>query len=452
MPNFAVDGLVSGLDTTSLINQLMQIEAAPQSLLKSKSSETSKLVSALQSLNSKVASLSTAAAAAAELAAWSLHSVKSSSDAVAATTTADAQPSSLAFRVKQLAAGQVSLVEASAFDVAVSQTLTITTGGGSSKTFTADSGSLDAVAQAINASGVGVTAVVVRAKASDGVTREYLQMSGASGASNAFTVRNDSTGTVVTSPESAAKGARDAEIELWGSGLTATSTTNTFSEVFSGVEFTVSAETQDGAPDIVLTVESDQKGRGKVAGDLVASITAVLDEISSASKATTRTETDGRSVVTGGLLSGDSAVRFLSDNIRSAVSNPVGGRSPSDVGISFDRYGVLSFDDEKFTKAMADDPGGTEAMMATIAGRVAAVAQGASDSIDGSLTMKIKSQQGLVSDLGRQIEDWDRRLEIRRAGLLRTYSALEVTLGQLQSQQSWLAGQLATLPQVSAGK
>jgi flagellar hook-associated protein 2 len=98
---------------------------------------------------------------------------------------------------------------------------------------------------------------------------------------------------------------------------------------------------------------------------------------------------------------------------------------------------------------MADDPAGTEAMMTAIAQRVAGVADDASDSIDGSLTMKIKTQEGVVSDLGRQIEDWDRRLEIRRAGLLRTYSALEVTLGQLQSQQSWLAGQLATLPQTS---
>ena len=36
MAEWLVDGLVSGLDTTSLINSLMQVEAIPQTLLKNK--------------------------------------------------------------------------------------------------------------------------------------------------------------------------------------------------------------------------------------------------------------------------------------------------------------------------------------------------------------------------------------------------------------------------------
>ena len=39
----------------------------------------------------------------------------------------------------------------------------------------------------------------------------------------------------------------------------------------------------------------------------------------------------------------------------------------------------------------------------------------------------------------------------RRATLEKTYAALEVALGKLQSQSSWLAGQLASLPQMSSG-
>ena len=36
MGSMGIDGIVSGLDTTSLINSLMQVEAMPQTLLKQK--------------------------------------------------------------------------------------------------------------------------------------------------------------------------------------------------------------------------------------------------------------------------------------------------------------------------------------------------------------------------------------------------------------------------------
>ena len=53
----AVDGLISGLDTTSLINSLMQAEAIPQTLLKSKVTDSTTYITAMQALNSKIAAL-----------------------------------------------------------------------------------------------------------------------------------------------------------------------------------------------------------------------------------------------------------------------------------------------------------------------------------------------------------------------------------------------------------
>ena len=43
------------------------------------------------------------------------------------------------------------------------------------------------------------------------------------------------------------------------------------------------------------------------------------------------------------------------------------------------------------------------------------------------------------------IANWDLRLAQRRTTLERQYSALEVALGQLQSQSTWLASQLSSL-------
>ncbi|WP_284328131.1 flagellar cap protein FliD N-terminal domain-containing protein [Demequina litorisediminis] len=65
MATLGIDGLASGLDTTAIITQLMQIEAAPQTLLKSKQTTTQNVVTALQAINTKVKSLAEAAASAA---------------------------------------------------------------------------------------------------------------------------------------------------------------------------------------------------------------------------------------------------------------------------------------------------------------------------------------------------------------------------------------------------
>ena len=78
--SMAIDGLVSGLDTTSLINSLMQVDAVPQTLLKNKVTATQSMVTALQGLNSKVADLATLAGKTGRPARWTSIRRRASSD------------------------------------------------------------------------------------------------------------------------------------------------------------------------------------------------------------------------------------------------------------------------------------------------------------------------------------------------------------------------------------
>ncbi|WP_226925450.1 flagellar filament capping protein FliD [Georgenia thermotolerans] len=482
----AIDGLISGLNTTELINNLLKIEAAPQVLLQRNSAETSTLVSALQALNTKVASLGTNAAHSAKATSWEVSKVTSSSSAATAAVSAGAASASLEFSVDRLSAGQVSMVNLSGAGLGTPPTLTVVRDG---KVYTVDAtGNLDDIAKAINAAKeLGLSAVKVRvSNGTNGGEPEYrLQLSGISGQQNAFDVyagdavelgviTDDGEGTVTENVGAAAVrlahgtdpgtddpakplvSAQDAQITLWPSAGASdpaqlTSATNTFAGVMTGVDATVSATTSAGSP-VVLTVSPDADAMRKLVSDVIGSVGVVLSEISSRTASTTSTGADGRTVVTGGLFSGDSAVRGLADSVRSAASYPVDGRSPSEIGINIDRYGAITFDQAAFDAAMAKDPDGTQKMAMAIAERVAKVAEAASDPIDGTLTLKVTAQEDMVKDLGRQIADWDRRLELRREGLQRTYSALEVALSRMQSQQSWLAGQLATLPQTNASR
>ncbi|WP_427133805.1 flagellar cap protein FliD N-terminal domain-containing protein [Pseudarthrobacter sp. S9] len=105
----SLDGLASGLDTTSLISLLTQVEAFPQTQLKNKAFDVQSMVSALQGLNSKVAALAAQATAAAKPGALDLNSATSSSDKVAVSTTAGAKAGSIDFTVSKLAQAQVTV-------------------------------------------------------------------------------------------------------------------------------------------------------------------------------------------------------------------------------------------------------------------------------------------------------------------------------------------------------
>lgn len=458
MASMGIDGMISGLDTTTLINQLMQAEAIPQALLKNKQTSTTTFVTALQSLNTKVASLADAATTATKPTSWQAYKATASASSVTATTTSTALPSELSFTVKSLASNQVSILDfpgASGAFTGTPPTFTISSGTGdvtarTNVTVTAASGSVEDVVKAINdTTAAGVKAVAVKV---DGTYRIQLTGSG-TGEAKAFEVFAGAAGSLTDAstsvPKDDLRAASDAAVLLWagtGAETEVTSTSNTFSNVLDGVSFTVSALPKTDDPPVTLTVARDDAAVKKLASGLVGALGVVFSEISSRTTTTTKTGDDGRTVVTGGLFSGDSAVRALSQQLQTAASYPVDGTSPSEVGIVIGRDGTFTFDDAKFTAALAADPAKVQKVVAGLAERVADVAKKTSDKTDGSLTRKVESQQGMVKDLGDQIASWDLRLASRRAGLQKTYAALEVSLSGLKSQSSWLAGQLASLP------
>ncbi|WP_258724221.1 flagellar filament capping protein FliD [Cellulomonas sp. NS3] len=463
MASMGVDGMISGLNTTDLINQLMQAEAVPQTLLKTKQTSTTTLVTALQALNAKVASLGDAAATATKPASWQAYKATASASSVTATTTATALPSELTLKVDTLASNQVSLLNfggsGSPF-TGTPPTFTIRTNADAvaaserkDVTVTAKSGSVEDVVKAINeTTAAGVKAVAVKV---DGAYK--IQLTGSeTGSTKDFAVFAGAAETLTSGSTAATmselRKASDAQITLWP-GSTAKvevkSATNTFANVLDGVSFTVSALPKTDDPPVTLTVARDDAAVKKLASGLVGALGVVFSEISSRTATTTKTNEDGRTVVTGGMFSGDSAVRALNQQLQTAASHPVDGTSPAQVGIVIGRDGTFTFDDAKFTAALAADPAKVQKVVAGLAERVADVAKKTSDKVDGSLTLKITNQQGTVKDLGDQIANWDLRLASRRAGLQKTYSALEVSLSGLKSQSSWLAGQLASLPTYS---
>lgn len=448
MATLGIDGLISGLQTTDLINQLMLAEAGPQRLLAAKQTSASSMVTGLQALNARLSSLADAAATASKPASWDAATATSSHPSVTATAAAGAQPSTLSFTVSQVAQSQSSLVTLPTRYDAPAPKFTITQGGVET-VVTAASADITDIVDAFNASGTGVKAAAVNVGTS--AAPDYrLQLTGVeTGSGKGFSLSvatgADGTGTQALTLNNV-RTAQDARLTLWAGTAfeqPVTSSSNTFTGLMSGVDVTV---TQVETEPVSLTVARDDTAITKLATDLMGALGVVLSEISSRTATTTTTSDDGRTVVTGGLFSGDSAVRGLQQQLQSAMAFPIEGLSPSEAGISINaKTGHFDFDQEKFAAALAADPAKVEKIVSGLAARVGEVATGASDKYEGTITLKIQSQEGMVKNLGEQIASWDLRLASRREGLQKTYAALEVTLSNLQSQSSWLSSQLASL-------
>lgn len=451
-----IDGLSSTLDTTSLINALIAVDQQPQAQLQAQVSTATKLVSALQGLNTQIASLATLATSTAAAGALDLYTASSSSSALTATATTGASAGSINLVVNQIAQGQSGVTAAMAGWATDPAALTIVASDGTATDITPASNSLDDIVTAVNASGTGVTAMKVASGTVGGVQQYRLQFnSTATGAASAFTVYQGTSAEVtggtatnlLTQPGAATLStAQDAQVSLWSGTAaeqTITSSTNSFDNLLPGVSVTVSAAS---TTPVTLTIARDSAKTASTASALVSSLTAIFASISTQSAVVQSTDSSGAPITSASVFTGDGTIRNVNQSLLDAATLPVNGHSPSEIGLSITKDGTITFDQDKFTAALAADPANVQSMMQTIASRVASAATAASDQYDGAITAKITGQNSSIKTMGDQISNWDIRLAARRASLEQTYAAMEVTLGNLKSQSSYLTSQLAGLP------
>ena len=463
--SMSVDGLVSGMDTTTLISQLIQAEAGPQAALKTKLSTTQTTASAYRTVNTTLAAVRAAAETLTKAESWTATKATSSATSVAVSATASAPTGSLTFTVQQTARAHSILSKntgtwTSASSSYGASSITVQDKNGSARTpvititdTNADGTlSLSEAAAAINADTKhGLSAAVVKL----GGNEFALQVtSRTTGAASEFKLSGAGTNTIPMQ-------AQDAVIKV-GEGAqayTATSATNTFGDLVPGASFTVSAVESNP---LTITVVSDPAA--------VAAKVQTLVDAANAALSTIKTYTDN-SKGSKAALKGNYDVSQLSGQLLDAVAFAVGkDGSPAQVGFSLTRDGKITFDKAKFTTALGDDPalaqrmvggtstpasagvdgivGNTDDVKAVtgIAGRLFDIAKAASDTATGTLLKLADSQDSMGKDLQSRIDAWDLRLAKRKETLTRQFTAMETALSSLKNQSTWLAGQINSLP------
>ncbi|WP_432507169.1 flagellar filament capping protein FliD [Kineococcus arenarius] len=495
----SVDGLVSGMDTTSIIAQLIAVDSAPKTRLQSSVSAAQLKVSAYQSVNSKLSALQTATDNLQKATTWTPAKATSSNSAVTVTAGSTATPGTLSIEVTNPASARsvvspvFTLTDGKVDPTAapLSYPLDVVRSDGSYVTLQPSSGTLSEVVDAINeAEGFGIKAVAIRVGADAQGNPSYrLQITSTeTGAENNFKLVPHGTRAVsdvsnplklqnltpvesfggvseTTDPTKALtelSKALDAAVSLGGSpAVVIKSPTNTFTDVMPGVNVTVSTATEAGKP-ATVTVGRDSDAVASAVQSLVDAANAALKDITLQSRAGV-VGSDG-SVTGGGTLRGDSTLRALKSQILSAVTSALGSTqaSAATFGLETTRDGTLTFDKTKFLEAYAKDPTGVQALVSGEAAgsagdrgvveRLREVTVGAigdlklSSAATGTLTSVIDGQNSSIKDLTSRIADWDTRLAAKKERYQKYYGALETALGKLQSQSTWLAGQLGSLP------
>jgi flagellar hook-associated protein 2 len=468
------------MNTSQIISQLMQVEQAPQDRLKNKVTTAQTAVASYQSVNSKVATLQSAAHTLSQLGTWRSVKATSSSSSVTATasTNLNATAGSLTFDVTSLASKQTTSFTVptnqdtdgdgkadTAVPITTATSVTVTPGtwdntDPDNPVFTAsgDPKVIDisadqtaaGIAKAITAAGAGCTAYVVNT----GSTTGAMQITGTkSGAGNGFQITGlDGTGIGGTSPTSTY--ASSASLAVKGGGTntyTVSSDTNTFTGLMAGVTVTVSKQ-ETG---VTIDASNDTGAISSAIQGLVDAANGALDEIGN------QTAYDA-STKQGSPLTGDFSVRNMSQQILSLISQGLSYDDPTWVrpagdttskapkidfgslkklGVELDSTGHLSFNSSTFTSAYNADPATIQRAGMAFGDQTEATAK----NMTINLTSVVMGRNSEIDRYNTQISDWDTRLSDKKQQLQKQYSDLEVSLGKLKNQQSWLSGQLSSL-------
>lgn len=462
MTTISSPGIGSGLDVTSIINQLVAIERQPIVALQTKATQIQAQISEYGKLQSLVSAFKDAASALTRSDTWGRCTASSSnSAAVGITAQSGAATASYSLEVQSLAAAQslASGVFASTDATPGAGTLRIELGswgpGQTSFTPKSDATAVDIAIEAtdtlaqvrdkINAANAGVTAVILN----DGSGARLLMRSSATGTESAF--RTSGVAALAFDPSSGpsamtqTQAAANAAATL--DGLAISSQSNTLANLVDGVTITLGQVTS--AP-VTLGVATDTAA-------LKTSIQAFADAYSALASLLASQVKYNADSKTAGPLQGDSGAVGIQRQLRAMIGSAsdasnVFGRL-SDAGLELQSNGSLKVDTGKLDAALAKLPE-LRKMFANddlavpandgIARRLADLTSAMLAS-DGTLTARTDGLRQRIERNEADQERLERRVDQVEARLRAQYTALDTTLGRLSGISSYVTQQMALL-------
>lgn len=477
---FSIGGLASGLNTGMMIEKLMMLERVPYTNLEQKKQDYTKFQSFFRNLNTKLSTLRDKANDLTMNANFKLTSTKSSDEQVVKAVGSDnAVTGNYQVTVDKLARSHV--IKANEFSSQgdssslENQTITFSQPDGNEVTVTLNGKTygemLENLKNDINKNSKTVSASLVETSPGNktlvltsvktGVENEFHQGSGGTsgiGISGSANVLND-LGLLSGGNFQEVQAAQDAELKV--NGLTVKSSSNEVKGVIDGVTLKLQKESSSA----MITVGQDsEKVIEKVKGfvDAFNEVRKLIREgMAKPEEKPKNDQTPYRKTT----LQGDSTLRQLDMELGSWMSSNIAGLGTlADLGIEIDKdkkgsemTGQIVFDQKKFKEALERDPdkvismfnmdetdpkGNKKLGIATILNDEL---RNWTSKANGILQSRVKGYDSEISFITESMTNMDQRLTLKEQQLKKQFTAMEVALGKLKNEQSWLNGQLASL-------
>jgi len=303
---------------------------------------------------------------------------------------------------------------------ASSYTLTV---NGSTLTITPVANSLNALAQAINTSGAGVSATVINLGSPSAPSYTLSLQSTALG--NIPIQLNDGTQDLLTTLSTGTQ----AQYQVNGQPATAISSSSSTVTLAPGLTVNLLHTGQT-----TITVANDPSAASTAISSFITAYNATVDEL-----ATNRG-------TAAGPLSGQGIVFSLGQTLRGLVGFTGGAGSVTtlaDLGVTFDGKGHLAFDQEQFASVAAANPGDLASFLGN--GKGSGFLAAASSIIDGVTNPSngiFQAQQATIQHRidadNLEISDTQDRITAMQTQLTAQMSAADALLSKLQSQVSFM--------------
>lgn len=447
-------GVSSGIDTTSLVSDLVAATRQPrEALITGNQTKNDARISALASAKNSLKTFSDALTQLLQTSDYSGQPVSNDQSIATVSAVTGGTPSGLPAQldVRQLASSQVlqSMTLNGDASVAGKGTLSITVGTTTTDiTLSDDVNTLKELAQAINDKKIGVTASIMTDKSG-----ARLVLKGATGADNAFTISagadadddlkrfvysGTDTGTMAKK-----QSAQDAIIRIDNVEMNFASNTVTTAIPFLRIDL------NKAAPGTLVTLATNQPTA--TMASLVQDYVSAYNTLKTALNTATAPGTDTTSA---GPLAGDSGIRDMVNrlsrltNVQLATSGTY--QTLADLGVSTNRDGTLSVDTVALQNAITADPAGvTQMLNPTVSDADHLGLAGALKSVtdylnatDGPLASSATTYDNVKTSLAAQLTKLNTDMSNYQDRLSTQFNNMQTQLIAFKATQSYLTQQI----------
>lgn len=454
----------TGIDVTSTVDAILQIDAAPEQNLQTQVTAFNAQTTALKTIESDLTALQTSVQALNDPdGAFSQVSVTSSNnDVVSATAAAGTAAGSHTIVVNSLAttAASYSTSQATGSTVIPSGSFDLQVGtNGTVEPISVDSAdgtnTLSGLASYINQQDLGVTASVV----SDSSGARLSLVSQTSGAAGPLTITNDTTGTNgnglgFTQATDAQGTVLGTDASLTVDGIPITSGSNTVTGAISGVTLTLSGASTSP---VTLAVQPDLTQVSTAINNFVTAYNQVMTDINA------QYTVDSSAASVPPLL-GDPSLDLLQSQLLSGITTSITGNNGlvnlQSIGIQLQEDGTLtvasssSADSMSLNDALANNFSAVQNLFQSAASSTAGVGvsqalntslTSLTDAVNGPLNLDMAGIASNVTDLNTQISTFQYQLQQTQTQLMNEYSLINTTLEQLPQTLASINSQLDSL-------